>query len=866
MVQTDDWDRLAELFERARALSTDERDALIASVRRDDAALATRLLAMLATDPGAASVLDRRDAVVETLAPPGGTVLPPSHVGPYRILRLLGEGGMGRVYLVEREALGGFAALKILRDAWISEERRQRFMAEQRSLAQLSHPGIAQLYEAGTLQDGTPWFAMEYVEGETITEHARARQLTVAERLTLLRAVCRAVQHAHAHAIIHRDLKPSNVLVTPTSEVKLLDFGIAKQLDVEGEDAERTRTGYRMLTPSYAAPEQFTGGPIGVRTDVHAIGVLLYELLTNQLPWPSVDETSQSPLAGRSREVTRPSVMATRGEVAPGRAGWRELDVIVRTAIHQDLDRRYASVEALSRDLGHYLASERLEARADTLGYRLGRLVHRRWRELAAGTALLMLVVALTAAYAVNLTQARDTAQAEAERSSRIQSFMLGLFRGDEADAGPAESLRVVTLIDRGVQEADALDAEPDVQAELRETLGDLRRQLGDLDSSDSLLAQSLAERRRLHGNRSVGVVRSLLAIGRLRLDQARFPEADSIIREALAMARPGLAPDHPVVLDGLALLGRVAEEEGQFAEAIVAEDSVLAHLRPDTTSLEYGNALVALANTHFYAGHLDTSDSLNHMALGIFRARRGDRHPLVADVLINLGATQFERGNYAEAERFDREALDRTIAWYGHDHPVTASAMTMLGRALVRDGKNVAADSILNEAVAILERVHGPVHPAVASALNELGTMALLQDRYADAERYFARNLAIYDSLYQGHHWLVGIAQANIASVWLAEKRYHDAELLYRKALKQFIDSQGPAHVNTAIGYIKLGRSLLRQHRYREAADASRQGYDILMAMPEAPEGFVKAARTDLAAEYEHLGDTQEARRFAEP
>ncbi len=866
MEHTDDWDRLAELFDRARSLPIAERDRMLVALRRDDPALADRLAAMLATDPGTGALLDRPDAMVEVLAPSERGMTPPSHVGIYRIIRLLGEGGMGRVYLVERDSLGGFAALKILRDAWISDERRQRFMAEQRTLAQLSHPGIAQLYDAGTLLDGTPWFAMEYVEGETITAHAQAKGLTVAERLALVRAVCRAVQHAHAHAIIHRDLKPSNVLVTPTGEVKLLDFGIAKQLDVEGEGAERTRTGYRMLTPSYAAPEQFTGGPIGVRTDVHAIGVMLYELLTNQLPWPGISETSQNPLAGRSREVTRPSVLAGRGAVAPGRAGWRELDVIIQTAIHQDLHRRYASVEALSRDLGHYLASERLEARPDTLGYRFGRLVHRRWRELGAAVTLLVLVIAMTVAYAVNLTRARDIAQAEATRSSRIQSFMLGLFRGDEADAGPAESLRVMTLIDRGVQEADALAAEPDVQAELRETLGDLRRQLGDLASSDSLLDLALTERRRLHGDRSVEVARSLLAIGQLRLDQARFPEADSIIREALSIARPGLASDHPVVLDGLAALARVAEEEGRYDEAIMVEDSVLSHLRPDTTSLEYANAVVALANSHFYAGHLDTSDSLNQVALTIFRAGRGDRHPLVADALINLGASQFERGNYAEAERYDREALDRTVAWYGHDHPVTASALTVLGRALVREGQDAAADSVLNEAVAILERVHGPVHPSVASAFNELGTMALLQDRNADAERYFTRNLAIYDSLYQGHHWLVGIAQANIASVWMAEKRYHDAEQLYRKALRQFIDSQGPTHVNTAIGYIKLGRSLLRQDRYREAADASRRGYDILMAMPEAPAGFLKAARTDLAAEYDQLGDTQRAMEFKAP
>lgn len=857
-----DWERLADLYERATGLDRDSRRTLLESLARTEPTLAARLTAMLEAD-GADQLLDRGEHVVDALLPRETT---PTHVGRYRIVRLLGEGGMGRVYLVEREDVGGLAALKILRDAWISEERRQRFLTEQRTLAQLSHPGIAQLFDAGTLADGTPWFAMEYVEGTPLTRHARERDLPVRARLALVREVCRAVQHAHAHAVIHRDLKPSNVLVTADGAVKLLDFGIAKQLDERGDSGERTRTGFRMLTPSYAAPEQFTGGPIGVRTDVHAIGVMLYELLANQLPWPVGDEAGPNPLDSRQRDVTRPSGVAMRGTAAPGRAGWRELDVLVQTAMHQDPARRYPSVEALARDIGHYLANEPLDARPDTIGYRAGRFVRRRWRGLAVAASLVVLVVALTGAYAINLTRARDAARAEAARTARIQSFMLGLFEGDERESGPADSLRVVTLIDRGVQEADALAAEPDVQAELHETLGELRRQLGELESSDSLLARSLATRVRLHGRESAQVARALLAVGRLRIDQARYPEADSVIREGLGIARRLHSPTHPVVLQGLTALGKVAEEEGRFDEAIAAHDTVRRRLADDPTSLEYANALVALASTHFYAGNLEASDSLNIAALAILRERRGDRHPLVADVLINLGAAQFERGNYAEAERHNREALARIRTWYGNAHPVTASALTVLGRSLVFQERRAAADSALREALAILETVHGPVHPRVASALNELGILALGEDRHDDAERYFRRNRDIYAALYEGRHWLTGVAESNIASVLMARKRFRDAEPLYREALAHFEATQGADHLNSAIAHVKLGRCLLRQERYREAAVESRRGYDLLMAREAAPEGFVKAARTDLALAYEQLGDTEQAVRFREP
>jgi len=279
------WDRLSAAFEHARDLPPGQQETYLRAVARSDPDLVEALARMLAHSPGSRSILDRPDQIVAALTEERTTERLPDRVGSYRILRQIGEGGMGRVYLVERDGVGGHAALKVLRDAWASPERRQRFAREQETLARLNHPGIAQLFEVGALPDGTPWFAMELVEGLPLVESVAARGATVRDRLILVRAICSAVQHAHAHAVIHRDIKPSNVMVTTTGAVKLLDFGIAKQVDAGGQEDDRTQTGYRMLTPDYAAPEQFTGGPIGVQIDVHAIGVLLYELLALRLPW-----------------------------------------------------------------------------------------------------------------------------------------------------------------------------------------------------------------------------------------------------------------------------------------------------------------------------------------------------------------------------------------------------------------------------------------------------------------------------------------------------------------------------------------------------------------------------------------------------
>ncbi|MCA9721632.1 MAG: serine/threonine protein kinase [Gemmatimonadetes bacterium] len=858
-----DWDRLSELFELAGALDRAGQRHLIDDLASDDPELARTLAGMLRADAERRDILDQGLEVVRRLLPGSGDMAPPERVGRYRILRLLGEGGMGRVYLVEREDVGGHAALKVLRDAWTSPERRARFAAEQRALAQFSHPGIASLHEVGSLPDGTPWFAMEYVEGTPLTTHATSRALEVRERLRLVLEVCEAVQHAHAHAVIHRDLKPSNVLVTTDGHVKLLDFGIAKQLDPTDEPLEVTRTGLRVLTPSYAAPEQFTGGAVGVRTDVHAIGVMLYELLTGHLPWPAEPE---SPLAGRSREVTRPSQLARRGSVAPGRAGWRELDVLVQTAMHQDPARRYPSVEALARDIRHYLASEPLEARPDSAGYRLGRFARRRWRELATAAAVLILLGAVALVAAARVTGARDAALAEAARTARIQAFMLGLFAGGDDDTGPADSLRVRTLLDRGEREAGALDADPEQRAALRETLGEIRRQLGAYDRSDSLLTAALAERVRLHGPAALDVARVRLALARLRLDQARYADADSLARNAIATVRPSVPAHHPLRLESLAVQGRAAQEEGRLEDAIALQGEVVAGHAGNRSSTEYAGAIIELAGTHFYAGHLETSDSLNRIALAIYRARRGDAHPAVADVLINLGAAEQERGNYAAAETLHRQALERIRSWHGEMHPATASALTLVGRALLFQGRDAEADSVLREALGILEQVHGPVHPRVASALNELGTIALRAGRLDEADAAYRRNETIYRQLHGERHWLIGIAESNLGSVAMARHDYTGAERRYREALSQFIAGQGADHLNTAIAEVKLGRALLRQRRWREAAEMSRQGHDHLQAREEAPAGFIEAARTDLAEAYEHLGDHAQARAFAEP
>ena len=335
------WERLQALFHEAVDLAPGARAAYLRDACPDDPALAGEVLDAIAEDEQSDSLLDRGVERAAERMIGEGTPERLHEIGPYRLVREIGEGGMGVVFLAERTDLGTTAAVKILRDAWLSPSRRRRFAAEQRTLARLNHPSIARLFDAGTLDDGTPWIVMEFVEGVPLTDHVRSGPVPIEARLRLFLDICEAVQYAHGHLIVHRDLKPSNVLVTADRRVKLLDFGIAKDIG-EARPTEAGQTIAQLMTPAYAAPEQARGEPAGVQGDVYSLGVMLYELVAGILP---------------------------AGPEARTALGIPDLDVLCLTAMHPDRARRYASVSSAKREFRSPTRSaslHRLQARSTT--------------------------------------------------------------------------------------------------------------------------------------------------------------------------------------------------------------------------------------------------------------------------------------------------------------------------------------------------------------------------------------------------------------------------------------------------------------------------------------------------------------------
>jgi serine/threonine-protein kinase len=464
----------------------------------------------------------------------------------------------------------------------------------------------------------------------------------------------------------------------------------------------------------------------------------------------------------------------------------------------------------------------------------------------------------------VRVAKARDAALAQAARTQRIQQFMTNLFQGGDAAAGPSDSLRVVTIVDRGVQEARTLTSDPKVQTDLYQNLGVIYEKLGKFEQADALLRSALDQRKMLSGADSPEVAEGLTALGLLRSDQAHLEEAEQLTRQGLAMAKRHLPPNHPALAKATLAFGRVLAERGSYNPAIdTLNEAVRLQSAPGVATADLATSLSALADAHYSAGHYDVCKSLYVRVLEMHRQIYGERHPLVADDLGSLAAAQRDLGYYSEAERLDRQALDIARSYYGNDHPKTAGFLTALAESLTYQNKFAEAVSALDQALAIQERVYGPVHPSVAETLNELGNVASMRDQLDEAEVRFRRSADIYRAVYGDHHYLVAIALSNLAGIYMDKKDYPRAEQLFRDVVRRYQETLPGDNVNLGIAHIKLGRTLLRQNRFRDAEPETLAGYEILIKQSSPSTSFIRAARKDLAAEYDALNQPQQAARF---
>ncbi len=800
------WDRLSAAVERALDTPPAERAALIAAICGDDAALRREVEALVAASETGSDRFDRPAAtLLAAAAPDAPPALAAGHrIGPYLIVREIGQGGMGTVFEAYRtdDDFRKRVALKTLAIGRDHAGMLRRFRQERRILARLDHRHIAALLDGGVLPDGVPYFAMEFVDGEPIDRYCASRGLPVADRLRLLRQVCGAVQFAHRNLVVHRDLKPGNVLVTPDGTVKLLDFGIAKLLapDDDASDPDLTQAGTSPYTPAYASPEQLRGEPLTTASDVHALGVVMFQVLTGRHPFRDGDP----PLAELRRRIL--------DQPAPPTGLDRDLDAIVRTATHKEPDRRYASAEQLGDDLSRFLDGRPIQARPDTIGYRFGKLIR---RNRTATVASVLAVGSLIAMVVVSRQQARvaaaerDRARIEAAKANRVTSFVQEMLRS----ADPRESspdLSVAAALAAATARADsALAEDPEVLASVLTAIGRSYLGLGRYDEAEPPLRRALALRESATPPRPADIAASLHHLGLVHLERGDLAPAESLFRRALDQIRGADPIDSAALARVLNDLGDLLQYAGDLPGAETAHREALA-LR---TALEgpRGEGVAASLNNiaviEGQRGRWAVAESLGRSALEIVIERNGPKHPDVGAGLNALAFAVQSRGRLAEAESLYRRALEVRLGTFGPDHPETARTYMNLGWLLYEAGRYPDA---LAESGRVL-RLRGAVlpddHPAIGSTLILEGQSLLALGRAAEAESRLADALRIRERALPAGHWLIAASRSALGDALTARGRFAEAERLLSSALESLVASRGEDHEQTRLARQRLAR-----------------------------------------------------------
>jgi len=722
----------------------------------------------------------------------------PIAIGPYRLVRKVGEGGMGVVYEAEQERpIRRRVALKLVKWGLDTGQFVARFETERQALALMDHPNIARVLDAGATPEGRPYFVMDFVAGVPITDYCDRERLDTTHRIELFLAVCDAVQHAHQKGIIHRDLKPSNVLVTVvdgTPSPKVIDFGVAKATSPAfGAPAPHTEFGHPLGTPEYMSPEQaeMSGLDVDTRSDVYSLGVMLYELLTGSLPFPTEElrRLSFPELQRRLREVDppRPSRRLSTpgtdaGEVARRRRTdphaltrtlAHDLDWIVLRAMDKDRTRRYAAASELAADLRRYERHEPVVARPPSPAYKVAKFVRRhRIGVLAAGAVSVALVLGLAAA-TVGLVQARRAEQRTAEEAAttkRVSDFLVGLFKVSDPGESRGNTVTAREILDQGVARIDReLADEPMVQARLQRTMGSVYRSLGLYAQAEPLLEKSVATLRATAPDDRRNLPGALLDLGWLRQQQGRSAEALPLQREAIALLAGAETPDDLALAYAYSLEGRSLRDLSRYAEA--------------RTALE--------------------------RSLAIRERLLGPDHQDVGHTLYQLGWLLNITGEYQEARRIYERVLaimERTLP---PDHPFLAWALSDLAVVDENLGDYEAAHALLTRALAIREKTLPPNHPDIGATYNNLGAVYWYQKRFEEARSAWERALAIREaSLPPGHPDIAGTLM-NIGLADEALGRYTEARPTLEHALAIYEKALGPRHPAVANGLSNLAGTL---------------------------------------------------------
>jgi eukaryotic-like serine/threonine-protein kinase len=683
-------------------------------------------------------------------------------IGPYRLIRKLGEGGMGEVWLAEQSApVKRQVALKIIKAGRYDKSALIRFDLERQALAMMDHPVIAKVFEAGSTAEGQPYFAMEYVVGLPITEYCDEKRLSPDERLLIFTMVCEGVQHAHQKAIIHRDLKPTNILVAEVDGrpvPRIIDFGLAKAIlqQPQGGGMMVTRAGGLVGTPGYMSPEQMDPltADVDTRADVYSLGVVLYELLTGVLALDA-QQWESKPFhevlrEAHEQEPTSPSTRLSNDPAAAAIAEKRstdprqlanmlrgDLDWITLKALERDRARRYGTPAELAADLGRYLRNEPVNARPATLVYRTRKYVRRHKFGVAAASAATLLLVVFGVMQTIELRRITR----ERNRADRVTKFMTGMFKVSNPSEARGNAVTAREILDKSSKDIDTgLRKDPELQAQLMETMAQTYAGLGLYGRAQDLVEHARAIQGSMFGERSRETLASESYLAQLLRAQGHLPEAEKLLQNTVEAQRQVLGPNDPDTLASMDRLGYVyanearhANAESLFRQTLNAERKVLGPDDPQTLS-----TLNELAEILTPQGRYTEADQIYGELIAAQKRTLGSDHPATLLSMSHAAENLEEEGHFPAAEKLYSEVIAAQRRVLGPEHPQTLRAMMMLAVTMMKEGHYAEADKLQSQIIEIKTRALGPTHTSTLQSMEMEALVLSREGHYADSEKMF--------------------------------------------------------------------------------------------------------------------------------
>ncbi|MCI0444290.1 serine/threonine-protein kinase [bacterium] len=850
------WERIEKLFESASEMDPHSRAAFLEQECLDDPLLRKQVESLIlsvgesdtlihsAIRNAAESAISKEDIFHEG-----------QQIGHYRIVRELGHGGMGTVFLAVRadDEYQKQVAIKLVKSSGAHNEILRRFRSERQILAKLDHPNIARLYDAGTTENGLPYVVMEYIEGEPIDQYADRNKLNINERLILFRKVCSAVQYAHQNLVVHRDIKPGNILVTQDGETKLLDFGIAKLTNPDTVAQAETRVDLRILTPEYASPEQVRGEQITTSSDIYSLGVLLYELLTGHRPYRITNYTPQEiEKAVCERVPEKPSTAVThsgeknndagsdeiltsevlsmhRGTI-PGKLKRRlsgDLDNIVLMALRKEPHRRYVSAEQLSEDIRRHLEGLPVLARPATLGYRTRKFFRRHKIGATTTAAVVLLLSGLIGYYTKQLANERDRARAEAAKAAQVSEFLIELFEVSDPSESNGEVITAKELLDRAAERIeDELEPQPKVQSNMMDVLGRVYRTLGLYDRSHVLLEKGLSIRRKVFTKDDPEVAKSLFNLAELLHYEKKFDEAEPLYNEALAIQRKNFEQDNLEAAKTLDLLGRLKRDKNDYdeAERLHREAMEIRRRVAGENSAEFADSLHSMGMLLSIQGDLKAAESSFRQELKILNELKKEYPALTNNIAVLFN----KQGNYAEAESYNRQTLALVRKIYGDNHPFLAHSMFNLGTTLFMRGDHDGAETFLRQSLELKIKHSGESDIDSLRSLKNLARVMSAKGDDRTAQTMFNQAIGSLKNSLGNDHPFVIEAMSDYATFLRKVGDHKTAEDIFQNVLTLDRKQLGNQHSYVAMDLYNLGMILVDQGDYTQAEQLFKQALDI--------------------------------------